>query len=528
MTAQKTAVIYTRVSTEEQAESGYSLRDQESRLRSFCERENIQVLEHFQDSHSGKTFNRPGFNSLISYCKKNIGDVDYLYTTKVDRLGRNVLEALTTVQNLKSFGVQFQSIEQPMDYSSPESFLMQVIYHTIPDVENQRRAKNIKSGMRRAQKEGRFFARVTPLGYIKERDQKGKPIYIPSEKAGIVRWIFQEVAANKEVNINALRIQLKSKGISIIKSNIYKILRNPFYIGKIFIKAYGDEPEELVDGIHEGIITGDLFYKVQDILDGKKRNILKFVSIPENYFQKGFLVCKRCGRLLMASTSQGNGGKYSYYHCTSDCGERIKVETVNAALFEELRKFKFRPEVFELFQQILKENLSENAVDKKSKLTSIEKNMKDVENQLLQIDSDYYINKSMPEDSHNRLKEALNKNLSVLKGKKFDLIKSDTFKEIPQLDDNILSNLPLYFNNANVNIKREIIGSIFSEKLVFENNGYRTIKLNSVLELLTNYSNGISTDEIKKSLEKSDLSPKVLPGGLEPPTNRLRVYCSTN
>ena len=515
---EKKAVIYTRVSTEEQAESGYSLRDQESRLRSFCERENIQVLEHFQDSHSGKTFNRPGFNSLISYCKKNIGKVDYLYTTKVDRLGRNVLEALSTVQNLKGYGIQFQSIEQPMDYSSPEAYLMQVLYHTLPDVENQRRAKNIKSGMRRAQKEGRFFARITPIGYIKESDHKGKPIYVAGNKADTIRRIFNEVAANEEVNINAIRKSLQTKGIFIIRSNIYKILRNPFYMGKVLVKAYEDEPEELVEGIHEGLITPELFYKVQEILDGKKRAISKSVIIAENHFQKGFLLCKRCGRVLMVSTSRGNGGRYSYYHCLSSCGERIKVEKVNEELLKELQKINFRPEVLELFGMILEESLCKNENERKLKISAIEKSIAEVENQLLQIDKEHYLSRTLPTDSYNRLKESLNKSLNALSAKKFDLASGDLLKEFPSLDHNVLSNLPFFFNKANIDIKREIIGSIFPEKLVFDSNGYRTVKRNSVLELLINDSNGFRADEIKKVAPKSDLYLKVHPGGFEPPT----------
>ncbi|KAF0141785.1 MAG: resolvase domain-containing protein [Stygiobacter sp.] len=518
MGSQKTAVIYTRVSTEEQAESGYSLRDQESRLRSFCERENIQVLEHFQDSHSGKTFNRPGFNSLITYCKKNNGKVDFLYTTKVDRLGRNVLEALSTVQKLKEQGIQFQSIEQPMDYSSPEAFLMQVLYHTLPDVENQRRAKNIKSGMRRAQKEGRFFARITPLGYVKERDHKGKPIYVPGDKADTIRRIFNEVATNEVVNINAIRKSIGTKGIFIIRSNIYKILRNPFYMGKIFVKADGDEPEELVEGLHEGLITQELFYKVQEVLDGKNRNYSKSVDITEEQIQKGFLLCKRCGRVLMASTSSGNGGKYNYYHCISSCGERVRAEKVNLALLGELQKINIRPEVLELFQMILEENLCKNAGERKIKISAIEKSIAEVENQLLQIDKEHYLSKTIPVDSYNRLKESLNKNLNTLSAKKFDLDSGNLLKEFPNLDHNILSNLPFFFKKADVGTKREIIGSIFPEKLVFDSDSYRTIKRNSVLELLVNDSKGFSMAEIKKSPQKGDLSTKVLPGGFEPPT----------
>lgn len=514
----KTAVIYTRVSTDEQADKGYSLRDQEDRLTEFCERENISIAAHFQDSHTGRTFDRPGFNQLMSFCHKNKGKINFLYTTKVDRLGRNALLALSTVAQLKELGIQFQSIEQKLDYSSPESYLMQVLYHTLPDIENQRRAKNIESGMRRAQKEGRYFGR-TPIGYSREHDHKGKPIYIPGKDAEIIQSLFQEVIKTDGANLNELRKALELKGIVIIKTNIYKMLRNPFYMGKILVKAYDNEPEELVEGIHEGLITPELYYKVQEVLFGKKKNISKSVTLAENQFQKGFLICKRCGRLLMSSTSRGrHGGKYSYYHCISSCGERIRAEKVNSAFVDELKKIIIQPEVLELFEQILVERLGENSIDNKKKQILIEKQVTDIEKQLLEIDEAYHLTKKMSEDSYYRLTGSLKKKLSMLFAQKYDLSIAENFKELPRLDNNILSNLPFFFNEANVEIKREIEGSIFSEKLIFDSESFRTPKRNSVIELLINDSNVFNVEDKKKVARKSDLSPRVHPGGLEPPT----------
>ena len=57
----KKAIIYTRVSTYDQAESGYSLEDQEARLRDFCEGKNIEIVRHFQEDVSAKIFDRPEF-----------------------------------------------------------------------------------------------------------------------------------------------------------------------------------------------------------------------------------------------------------------------------------------------------------------------------------------------------------------------------------------------------------------------------------------------------------------------------------
>ena len=78
-------LIYTRVSTDEQASKGYSLRDQEARLREYCTRTGRDVAAHYQDDASAKSFDRPGFSELLSFVRKH-GDVSQLLVVKWDQI----------------------------------------------------------------------------------------------------------------------------------------------------------------------------------------------------------------------------------------------------------------------------------------------------------------------------------------------------------------------------------------------------------------------------------------------------------
>ena len=69
----KKAIIYTRVSTHDQAETGYSLDDQEARLINFCKEKGIEIVRHFQEDVSAKTFDRPEFKRLVAYVEENRG-----------------------------------------------------------------------------------------------------------------------------------------------------------------------------------------------------------------------------------------------------------------------------------------------------------------------------------------------------------------------------------------------------------------------------------------------------------------------
>ena len=65
-------ILYTRVSTDEQAEKGFSLRDQKEKLERFADANGYTVVHHFQDDHSAKTFDRPAFKKLLDFVKSLI------------------------------------------------------------------------------------------------------------------------------------------------------------------------------------------------------------------------------------------------------------------------------------------------------------------------------------------------------------------------------------------------------------------------------------------------------------------------
>ncbi|RYZ21888.1 MAG: recombinase family protein, partial [Chitinophagaceae bacterium] len=88
------AIIYTRVSTDEQADKGYSLRDQKDRLEKYCAIKGMNIIAHYQDDHSAKTFDRPEFTKLLDFAKKNKHQVDNVIVVKWDRFSRNATDAL--------------------------------------------------------------------------------------------------------------------------------------------------------------------------------------------------------------------------------------------------------------------------------------------------------------------------------------------------------------------------------------------------------------------------------------------------
>ena len=122
------AYLYIRVSTDEQAEKGYSQKHQDDRLRQYCEQHNIEVVGALWEDYSGKTFDRPEFRKFLEHLKRARNAADLLLFLKWDRFSRNVAESYVMISKLAKMGIEPQAIEQPLDMSVPESKIMLAIY----------------------------------------------------------------------------------------------------------------------------------------------------------------------------------------------------------------------------------------------------------------------------------------------------------------------------------------------------------------------------------------------------------------
>ncbi len=481
---QQKAILYIRVSTDEQAEKGYSLKHQEERLRQYCQHQQIEVIAVYKEDHSAKTFERPEFNKLLAFLKKNKGCADFLLFLKWDRFSRNAGDAYAMINQLNKLGVEPQGIEQPLDLNVPENKIMLAFYLAAPEVENDRRSLNTIAGMRRAMKEGRHVT-LAPRGYRNARNEFNKPIIEPSKDAVHVEWSFKEVAKGVDTVLGVWK-DARKRGFEISKNQFWNMLRNPIYCGKIFIPAYKDEPACTIEASHEPIISEDLFDDVQAVLSGKKRKFPSRNTLKAELPLRGFLECRKCGGRLTGSASKGNGGRYFYYHCSGGCDERIKAETANDALVKEFEKISNSKGGIRAFKKILHDYaLKQNKNQSTSKEllnAEIEKNQQRIQNaQQMMVDGE------LPLSEYKEIRSRFEKVIADLNRKKSELASTDSnLKEYAEFCSGIIENLPQYYTDADLIAKQQIIGSMCPEKLVFENNSFRTKRVNEVVLLIAN------------------------------------------
>ena len=511
------AILYIRVSTDEQAEKGYSLQHQEERLRNYCAIQNIEVLKLFKEDYSAKTFNRPEFNKLLDYVRQNKNTTNLLLFLKWDRFSRNIAESYEMINRLNRIGIEPQGIEQPLDLRIPENKLMLAYYLAAPEVENDRRALNVIAGMRRARRDGRWMGSA-PFGYDNKHDNDNKPMIMPNDKAEIVIAAFKEIEKGL-MNVSEIFVWLKKKkGYKGSLNTLWYIIKNPVYCGRIFIPAYRDEPAETVKGKYPAIISEELFNEVQDVINGRRKNFKKKIHPDENLPMRGFLICKSCGRHLTGSRSRGRGGYYYYYHCKFECKERYKAEDVNLALLKTLQDIKANANVMSLYKQILFEKMKQQKTQKPIEKEQLTQQIIKYENRLSNAKEDWLDRKISAED-YSEIKNEITLKISLLnKEKDANTFQESESKKMVNELLRYLENVDEMYTSGDLNLKQQIIGSTFPEKTIFFENQMSNHYLNPAITFIRATGKEFKTAKNKNGVIKLLHSSKVGATGVEPVT----------
>jgi DNA invertase Pin-like site-specific DNA recombinase len=502
---QQQAYLYIRVSTDEQADKGYSQRHQDEQLRKYCEHHNIAVTGVYWEDYSGKTFDRPEFNAFLQHAKKNRHTAELLLFLKWDRFSRNVAESYSMIHQLAKLGIEPQAIEQPLDMGIPESKIMLAIYLAAPEVENDRRALNVIAGMRKAMKEGRHV-NMAPKGYKNSRDENYNKIITPGKDAALVHWVFQETAREIYTIMDIWKMA-RDKGLKIGKSHIWNILRNPIYCGKIYIPTYKNEEAMLVKGKHEPIVSEALFNEVQDVLNGKKRKAINLRhGMKEEYPLRGNLICHQCGRILTASSSKGNGGMYYYYHCVKGCKERHKAEDVNEQFLRELERINrnINQNSVDYQKASLYHYLGSTGQDKARRIAQIRAEIEQKDEGLTTARKRFF-EKAIDIEDLNAAKAIYQPEINRLQQELIKLNAADsTLDEQVASCLQVVTQLPAYYAEGDLILKRQIVGLIYPEKSVFKNNAIQTIRPNRAIELICRSRADSSDRKNEKSSENSE------------------------
>lgn len=476
---------YTRVSDEDQVK-GNSLTDQDVRLRQFCERENIVIKGKYSDDGiSAKTFDRADYMRMRQDVKRV--KPDFILFINWKRFSRNFEEGVREIRLFRESGITPDAIDEHIDFNQTGYKYMLAFYLVNAEVDNDQRSEATTRGMRRSMKQGRYCA-TAPQGYLNERDADLKPILKADPvKSKLIAKMFDLLATGQYSQQEVRRTMVK-EGLKYSRAQFGNAIRNKIYISKLSIPAYKGEPEEIVNGLHEPLVDEGTFYRVQDIISGKRQRIVTRVS--EEMPLRGFLYCTHDHKMT-GSCSHGHGGNYHYYHCPNILCERYRADKVNEGYISLLEYYRLEPETAEMIEEA-----SISLLKPEPQITSALQQK--------------YIDGNITVIDYQQIRTRYEAQLFDLKQKLSDLTIAE--RELSANFGNVtklLINLPDLYREANPERKREIIGSITPNKLYFENKKVRTSEMNLAISLMVNIDKGFSASHI---LHKVQYEPDVRDG----------------
>lgn len=398
--------IYTRVSTEEQAENPEgSIKNQEVRLREFVKLKNMmepfgEITEVFSDPGvSAKDMNRPGFQRMLKAIKQQ--ETDLVLVTELSRFSRSTKDFANLQDFLEEHGCKFMSIRENFDTSGAAGSMVLSLMASIAEFERKQTAERISQSFLARAKRGLYNGGSVPLGYAVDPTKPGTLVVVP-EEAELVKLFFQNflkektlAATAKAMNAEGIKIPRQvrgggsARGKNIRFDTVYRILKNKAYLGiRVFqTKAGWEEVSALWDPIIDQVTFDRVQRMLKENCSRRKTHKNKFP-----FTMSGIIHCKECGeRMSGASATSGTGKRIGYYeHLATRKNEaslnykllnhkprRIPVAKIEPVVWDEVKKF------------ILDESFAKNLLDRARAmqgLTGKESKAKELENKRLILD----------------------------------------------------------------------------------------------------------------------------------------------
>ena len=248
----KNVGIYIRVSTEEQATSGVSISAQKEKLEQYCSFNGWIVAREYIDAGlSGSTLYRPEIQRMLDDCRNGLVNVVLVY--KLDRLSRSLRDIILTIDELGQYDVDFVSLTEQIDTTTPVGKLMFHIIGAFAECERDIIRQRVIFGMDKKAHDG-YVQYKAPFGY----EYIDSKLAVNEGEAEIIRSIYGLYLAEGSTYKVA-------KKFNINQRRVHRILTNETYLGKVKWK------EEVIEGCHDHIVNEEVFGRVRQLMEKKRK-----------------------------------------------------------------------------------------------------------------------------------------------------------------------------------------------------------------------------------------------------------------
>ena len=347
----KIAGLYIRVSTEDQAREGFSLPEQEKRLRAMCEYKGYEIYKLYKDAGiSAKTGNtRPAFEELLQDIRDK--KCNTIVVLKLDRLTRSVFDLEGIMNFLEENNAYLDCANEEINTTNSSGKMVARLLTTVSQNEIERTSERTKFGLSGAIKEGHIPARA-PLGY-KHIDKKLVPD--PLTKDIVIRIYNLYFEGKSYYNIATIFNEEQVLGKTNWKdTGILRIISNEVYKGD-YVHGKRTNHPTLYKDVVEPIVSKEMWDNCQV---QKKKNQKNYMR-TQTYIFLQKLKCPKCGRILAGGASHKiKSDKWYFYYRCGNCKSNIhedKIEDKIKVLLADI--LEYDNVVNEFFLPVLKSKI---------------------------------------------------------------------------------------------------------------------------------------------------------------------------
>ena len=410
------AGIYIRVSTEDQAREGFSLGEQEEKLRQLCKYKDFEIYKVYKDAGiSAKNMkDRPAFQEMLEDMKS--GKLNYIVAYKLDRVTRSVRDLEVLISTLEQYHCYLICDRDDVNTSTANGRFFVRMLTVLSQLEIEIVSERTKFGLNGAIKSGHIPGKC-PFGYYRDTD---KTLKINNSTKDLVIRIFEMYLEGKSYQaianiLNSEKINSPTKK-KWIDSTIDRIINNKIYMGDYERYKYDTDKEtELFVDVVPSIITRAMWEEVQKQKEKNQRSYCR--NRVYIFFQK--LICPTCGSIMTCKGAGGSKAKYLYYHCDNCNLYYNESEIENCLIDYILDLVEYDYHINKYFYPILAEK-------KNDETKEIEQEIKKYKQQKDRLMDAYKAGILKMEDFAEDYKVIENK-LSILENKRLDAL--DLYKE---------------------------------------------------------------------------------------------------
>ena len=518
------AVIYTRVSSKEQAENNASLDTQKKYCKLLAEKKGIDVLEYFGGTYeSAKSDERKHFQKMLNFVKRK-KEIGYIIVYSYDRFSRTGANGAYISDQLKKQGIVTLSATQEVDTSTSAGSFQQNLYYMFSQFDNELRRDKCVSGMIEKLRRGHWIGQI-PFGYDNLNPGNGKtPEYVINKQGTILRNAFLWKANSNMAHTEIVQ-HLAKKGLITTDKKLSKYFRNPFYCGLLVNSLI---PGEVLEGTQEKLITKEIFLKVHNLLNSRDSSN-KYKIEDENLPLKMFVRSAECDSPYTGYIVKKKG--LYYYKCRRNGSKENKsAKKLHQTFIELLSQFTLLDSKYiNPLKQIIETSFLNMNEDRLKESEILQKEALLIEKKLERLEERFVfeeISRTQYDKFRQKIESEKHKIETKFQNTKFN---SSNLKKAIEKALQYALNLPSLWTSGDIETKRAIQYMVFPEGIGYDikNDKFRTFRVNSIFSAIASVSGDLTQNKKENYHNFNGNSLKVESEGFEPSSKQAIKLLST-